>query len=696
MQRMLRPPHRPVTAIFACSSALALLAATGALAQDMDEPVLVLNPVVITASGFQQTVRDAPASISVIPGERLQREQVRDLSDALRDVPGVATVGNANEGEISIRGLPGSYTLILVDGVRQGTRDSRPNGSGGIEQNFMPPAAMIERIEVLRGPASTLYGSDAVGGVINIITRKVSPVMTGGVTLGYSRQQHDEFGDTRQVSAWLNGPLSERIGYQIWGSTLNRDEDAIIDGTQGRDNTSFGGRLTFALDDENTFKLEGGRARIRNESNPGGSLAAGELPSFRDNRRDYVRLSHEGAYTWGDTLVSLQREWGQRIVTTDDVVNPRMPEIRNTVLDARATLPMGDHKLSLGGQYADARLTDQNPGLRDGMDREFSNWQAAIYGEDEWQVTDRFALTGGLRLDRHEQYGTHWSPRLYGVYGLSEALTLKGGVSTGFRAPELRQVAPGYAYTTGGGGCFYGPEAALPPGRSPCGVIAANPDLEPETSVNYEAALLYDNNADLALGATLFYTRLKNQVNNERVYNPDGSYARWSDDPNYTLFQFYNLDEATLKGVELTGTWQPVGPVTLTASYTYTHSKQETGDYAGLPLNRTPKHLASLRADWVTPVAGLSSWASGNYVGDQIAAGLRIGDAGNPITRDGAVVAREYKGYFTADIGVSYALTDNVALNGAIYNLFDEQGMPDDINDVVEGRRFFVSLSATF
>lgn len=683
----------PLALALATTSAAALLSGP-AHAQDSEN--LVLSPIVITASGFQQSIKDAPASISVIQGSELQREQIRDLSDAVRNVPGVATIGNANEGDISIRGLPGQYTLILVDGVRQGTRDSRPNGSGGAEASFMPPPEMIDRIEVLRGPASTLYGSDAVGGVINIITKKVPPVITGGVTLGYTAQSNSEFGDTRQLSLNLAGPITERLGFQIWGDTLDRDEDEIIEGTSARKNYAYGGRLTFALDDENTFKLEGGRARLRFEGTPGRTIDEGGASSQRDNLRDYARLSHEGDYAWGTTLLSVQREWGERVTAQNDVTSLRTPKIRNTVVDARATLPYGAHTLSFGAQYIHQQLTDQNPGLRDGLDHKFTIWQGAIYAEDEWRINESFALTGGLRLDRHEEYGTHWSPRLYGVYSLNDALTLKGGVSTGFRAPELRNITEGYAYTTGGGGCFYGPASALPPGRSPCGVIVGNPDLDPETSVNYEAALLYDNGLDLSLGATLFYTKLKNQVNSERVYNADGSFARWPEDPNYTLFRFYNLDEGVMKGVELTGTWQAADSVTLQASYTFTDSEQKTGTYAGLPMTRVPKHLASLRVNWDTPVEGLSSFANANYVGEQINAGLRIATNGTPVYRDGQVVAREYGGYFTADLGLRYELSENWAVNGVIYNIFDEQGMPDDIDDVVEGRRFFVSLSATF
>lgn len=673
------------------------LSAPAVLAQTADAGGFVLDPIVVTASGFQQTVTDAPASISVIPGEQLQKEQFRDLTDAVRYTQGVAVIGGANEHDISIRGLPGNYTLILVDGVRQGTRDARTNGSAGFEQSFIPPAVVIDRIEVLRGPASTLYGSDAVGGVINIITKRVSDVPTGSFSLGYTKQQHDKYGDDMQAQAYIAGPLiADRVGYQVWGTAFGRDEDEIINGTQERENYQIAGRLTFTPNENNVFMIDGGMERLKNTSTPGKSTESDEK-SWRDNDRDYLRLSHEGTWDWGTTFLSAQREVGERTSFDEtEGENPRSPKITNYVLDGRATMPIADHMLSFGAQYTKNILDDQNPGLRDEIDHEFSLWRAAVYIEDEWTVTDRLTLTGGVRMDYHSEYGDHYSPRLYAVYGLTDQVTLKGGVSTGFRAPDIRSITPGYAYTTGGSGCFYGPEDELPEGSSPCGVILANPDLKPETSVNYEAAVIYDNLENLTLGATLFYTELENQVNNERVYNPDGSYARWADDPNYTLFRQYNLDEARMQGVELTATWEATDTVRLTANYTYVDSEQKTGDYAGLPLNRTPEHSGSVRADWVTPIDGLATFAAGNYIGDQVNAGLRIGQSGKPIYRDGEVVAREYEGYFTADIGASYQLTDTVAVNGAVYNIFDKQMLPDEANDVIAGRRYWVGLTATF
>src|SRR5690606_30302594 len=147
------------------------LAAPGTpLAQEQADTT-VLEQVVVTAAGFEQSVKNAPASITVVTREELEKGSFRDLTDALREVQGVAVTGVANEKDIYIRGLPGSYTLILVDGKRQSTRDARPNGSAGYEQSFIPPLSAIERIEVVKGPMSSLYGSDAMGGVINIITR---------------------------------------------------------------------------------------------------------------------------------------------------------------------------------------------------------------------------------------------------------------------------------------------------------------------------------------------------------------------------------------------------------------------------------------------------------------------------------------------------------------------------------------------
>src|SRR5690625_928186 len=140
----------------------------------VDGPITQLENVVVSATGFEQMVEDAPASITVIPRSELEKKSFRDVTDALKDVPGVVITGGGSQSDISMRGMAPGYTMILVDGKRVSSRETRPNSDGpGIEQGWLPPMQAIERIEVVRGPMSSLYGSDAMGGVVNIITRKV-------------------------------------------------------------------------------------------------------------------------------------------------------------------------------------------------------------------------------------------------------------------------------------------------------------------------------------------------------------------------------------------------------------------------------------------------------------------------------------------------------------------------------------------
>ena len=137
-----KPPAWPLTLL---NGAVLMLLSGTALGQATatDSNAQTLDAVVVTASGFEQAVEDAPASITVITGESLRKRPVRNLGDAVRDVEGVLVNGSANEADISIRGMPADYTLILVDGKRQSGRDARVNGNRGYEQSFVPPPEAI-------------------------------------------------------------------------------------------------------------------------------------------------------------------------------------------------------------------------------------------------------------------------------------------------------------------------------------------------------------------------------------------------------------------------------------------------------------------------------------------------------------------------------------------------------------------------
>lgn len=653
------------------------LPATAALAQ---EDAILLDEVVVTASGFDQTIEDAPASITVISGDELRKGNVTDLSDALRGVQGVVTTGTANEDDIFIRGLPGDYTLILVDGRRQGTRESRPNGSSGYEQSWIPPVAAIERIEIVRGPMSSLYGSDAMGGVINVITKKISPVWTGSTTIEGTLPEHSRDGSSGQASFYLNGPIVEdRVGLQLWGRTSTREESNVIDGPAGSDEEDLTARLTFAPSQQHEFQVEIGRTRLQDETTEGNSVEVGDGYSKIRNTRDHWILGYTGEWGLVDADLSVQHETGKRTTWDDDGKSDRTPKITNTVVDAKFTAPMefaGSHMFVFGGQYFDADLKDQNSGTQDTTDETFSAYQWAVFAEDEWRMVPDFALTLGARYNDHENFGGYVTPRIYGVWSATDSLTIKGGVSTGYRAPDLRETSDGYYYLTQGGR----------------GVIPGNPDLKPEKSTSYEIGAIWSAHV-WEVSAVAYQTDFKDKIesfNTGDTIEVEGStYNRW---------EWQNVQDATIRGLELAGSWDMTDTLAWRATYTYTDSEQESGDYKGLPLARTPEHMASLRADWLTPVAGLDVWGAVNYHGEEVNAGARIGDNGTPYETDsnGNVIAYKYDAYTTVDLGASYAVNDNLTLNAAIYNLGDLDIDSADYNTVGEGRRLWLGLTASF
>lgn len=194
--------------------ALALAAnfvATTVVADDGTIDSQEMERMVVTASGFEQKLTEAPASISVITNEEIRLRAFTSLLDAVKFQEGIdigTSRDKTGQGSISMRGLTGEYTLILVDGVRQNNHgDIYPNNFGGNAFNHIPPLAAIDRIEVIRGPASTLYGADALGGVINVITKKHTNEWTGSVSFGRSVQSNDDFGDDFTSDFSVSGPL---------------------------------------------------------------------------------------------------------------------------------------------------------------------------------------------------------------------------------------------------------------------------------------------------------------------------------------------------------------------------------------------------------------------------------------------------------------------------------------------------------
>ena len=241
---------RRAALFLAVASLMPLAAVAGDTPADVSK---TLDAVVVTASGFEQKITAAPASISVITQEELATRPYMTLIDAVRDLEGVdvgETSDKTGQKTISMRGMGADYTLILIDGKRQNNHgDIYPNNFGGNQFNHIPPLDMIERIEVIRGPASTLYGADALGGVINIITRKVSQSWYGSATMTRNIQENEDFGTDSTVDFAIAGPLlADRLGVGVRGSWYKRDASVPEyetvtdpDGVQHERSLGFGG-----------------------------------------------------------------------------------------------------------------------------------------------------------------------------------------------------------------------------------------------------------------------------------------------------------------------------------------------------------------------------------------------------------------------------------------------------------------------
>jgi len=560
------------------------------LAQVGDAPA-TLATVVVTASGFEQAVEDAPASITVVPREELEQKAYKDVVDALRDVPGVIITGSGSTSDISIRGMSASYTMLLVDGRRQNSRETRPNSDGpGMEQGWLPPLSAIERIEVIRGPMSSLYGSDALGGVVNIITRKVPNTWSGSLRTDGTLQEDSQSGNIAQGQIWLAGPLvRDMLGIQVYSQKTHRSEDTYVGGLSQQEVTSHTAKLSLTPTRDHDIVLEVNRTKQERQSHVGKTLNPG--PRTTDNINNYDKdlfaVSHTGRWGIGTSTTYLQRE---------EIDNPvRNMNIKNTEFSSMVTMALGDSHLTTAGvSYKNEDLRDLGNQLRGLQPRtEIERYQWALYAENEWSVTQDLALTTGLRMNRDENYGTHWTPRIYGVWHATDHWTFKGGVSSGFRAPGLRAAVADWGSVSGG-------RNAITPY-----VTIGNPNLKPEKSISEEIGIVWDNRDNLNASLTVYNTDFKDRLGSVRVCedsSPDSNRFPNGDCViDGTVYRGIsnriNIDKANIRGVEATVTWQVLNSLRIAANYTHTKSEQKTGVNKGQPLNRLPKHMFNTSAE---------------------------------------------------------------------------------------------------
>jgi len=722
-----------------------------ALAQD----ALVLGDTVVSAAGYEQKITDAPASVTVVSQEQLQKKPYAGLADALRDIEGIDVGADQDKnGNISItmRGLPKDYTLVLIDGRRQSDiGDIGPNNFGNSQFMYMPSLDAIERIEVVRGPMSTLYGADAMGGVINIITKKVKTEWGGSISHGHTFQEDSQYGDNHKTELFASGPLIPGLlGLGVRGSFFERgqsDPGYVVSGLKNGDGSPFAdeggfgdrkavaaknwnGGLTLNLTphQDHDFQLEYDVAKQRYD-NAGGQVGTldsveslwrasdqgivqprvGYTERQRVQREQFV-LAHTGRWSFGTTDTSLTRITSENLgrslpltvaertelqaiwnqakadqgITTPDgkpSLNPalraqlegkflprqlRALEIENTIFDTKLTNSIGNHNFVIGAQYFLAEMEDgvfgmDGGGYKSGTTQDHEQW--ALFAEDSWDVLDNVTLTFGARYDDHKIFGSQVSPRGYVTWRTTDNWTLKGGVSTGYKTPKPNELFDGI---TGFGG----------QGVSP---MVGTPDLQPETSLNYEVAAYFDNLDNFSFNATLFLNEFKDKIATAdavpNCYNTSGvKYLNsgcvdvgpgWAELGYTTFSQKTNVDKATTQGIELAGRWQIINSLALSGNYTYTDSEQKSGNNKGLPLVNTPEHMANATLSWdATSKLNLSFITEAR---DERFRGTATTTGPQPET-----VELYYKSYVLNHLGASYKFDESLSFNARVNNVFDK------------------------
>ncbi|MEG1709661.1 MAG: TonB-dependent receptor, partial [Acinetobacter sp.] len=653
----------------------------------VSEPVK-LETIVVTAAGYAQDVSKAPASMTVITSEELAARQYNDITDVLRNTPGVVVSGAGSAQTVSIRGMGSGYTLFLVNGKRQYSKDVNPNGDdSGFEKNILPPMASIERIEVIRGPASTLYGSDAMGGVINIITKKVSDEWSGTVELGTVLQDQGNSGDIKNGSVYLAGPLiANKLGMQLGINKQEREEDSYVGGFRGTEVESLNSRFTYLINDNHDLEFEANFTKQESESTAGKTILSTGADSYGRNYREVFGLTHNGHYS--DLLNSssyIQYEKSKNPDRKNSTSGLSGIELETLLANTQWNWQLSNHNLISGLYFKNESLVDSATNQNADMPvTELERWAFAVFAEDTWSITDTFNLTTGLRYDHDENYDGNFSPRLYGVYNPTDAWTFKGGVSTGYKQPDLRDSSSDVHSVTGKGSAF----------------IMGNDNLKPEKSLSYELGTAWQGDKAKA-SLTAFYTEYKDKITEVRdCSSPNGSNtnsATWACvDPfgridaatgNIRLWNFIssriNVDKATMQGVEASFGTELAEGVNLNTNYTYMETEQKSGDLKGQPLNQMPKHMFNATVDYNINDA-LDVWTrlhvrseTSSYLGR-------------------ASMSKPTPAYQFLDVGFNYNFTSTLKGKFGVYNILDKKAENADGDQILDGRRYGISFVANF
>ncbi|WP_455942094.1 FepA family TonB-dependent siderophore receptor [Neisseria sp.] len=683
-----------------------------------------------------------------------KRPAANDISEFVRTMPGVNLTGNTatgqrgNKRQIDLRGMGPENTLILIDGKPVNSRQSERISMRGErntrgDSNWVP-VEEIESITVLRGPAATRYGSGAMGGVVNIVTKKVSKEFKGQVNLYANQPQDSKEGATRRIGFNLSGPIiQDTLGFRIYGNLNKTDADAAdintghgndsAAGVEGVRNKDIAGRLQWKISPVQTLILDSSYSRQGNiyngdtqNSNPRSALVNSLADSKAETARLYrsaYSLTHDGAWEWGDT---------KNVISYERTVNSHLPEglaggpegsytgldfvqsrLKNLRFSSEANIPFKlgvDNVLTVGAEFTDSKLddptsnsqslTDTIPGkpprkvvnIFSGVSEHRSgktsqrNW--AAYVEDNISLTDKTHLIPAIRFDHNSASGSNWSPALNFSHQIGENWLVKGGVARAYKAPNLYQASSDFILYTRGQGC---------PLNAPDNVSCfymGNSNLKPETSINKEIGLEFNKNGWQA-SATYFHNAYRNKIVIGDQLIATSNIRNW-------LLQWENTPKATISGIEGNLVIPLHDTLKWSNNFTYMHKSE---DYQGNPLSLVPKHTINSTLSW-TPNERFDANLTFTHYGRTKPRGVAI----NRLERDGNLRAgvtpltsehnqTQVGSYGIWGINAGYNWNKRVAVRGGVSNLFNKKlyrttAGAQTYNE--HGRAFYGSLKVSF
>jgi vitamin B12 transporter len=577
-----------------------------------------LQTLVVTATRIPTPEIDVASSMTVITADDIAARQIRTLADLLKEVPGlnlVQTGGAGGQTSVFMRGTNSNHTKVLVDGIDVGD-PSNPGGAFDFGQFLTQD---IQSVEILRGPQSGLYGSDAIGGVINIITKRGSgpAQFNAGIEAG----SFDTFNQAGSVSGSLDQfHYAATLQHFHAGETPVTPLDLLPPGQPRIDDyddnltasTKLGLDVTDHFDLGLVARYTDSHLRITGENYNNFPATPDTSQSANNTLQYYTRATAHLLALDGALEQTLGAAYSN--IKSSDYSPDNPPAYlygEREKYDWQGIVKVAaNEQLVLGAEHERDEIT-QPVSAATNINSGYAELQSSFGG--------RLFDTISVRYDDNDRFGSQFTYRLAPAYLIEETGTkLKASVGTGFKAPTLSQMFQNFPEFD-----FYG-----------------NPNLKPETSLGYDAGFEQSLAGNLLrIGVTYFRNNIKNLI-----------------DDNADFTSYTNIGRAVTDGVESFVSYQPLQSLTLRMDYTYL---QATDEVLNEELLRRPKHKGSLNAAWQATsrlslnatLLSVSSWIDGN--------------------RDFSIPRLTAPGYTTLDLAAGYDLTSHWALFARITNLFN-------------------------